>query len=83
MVRAVPGALTGLFALLRQVIALPAGGKGAASEPGNIEANPYKQQMRVDHRSTISALAWEEQECSQGDSHAIHSTRTSHGKRNG
>lgn len=53
MVRAVPGALTGLFALLRQVIALPAGGKGAASEPGSIEAKPYKQQPRVDHESTI------------------------------
>lgn len=40
MVSAVPGALTGLFALLRPVIALPAGGKGAASDPGSIEARP-------------------------------------------
>lgn len=40
MLSAVPGALTGLFALLRPVIALPAGGKGAGSEPGRIEARP-------------------------------------------
>lgn len=35
------GALTGLLALLRPVIALPAGGKGDASDPGSIDARPY------------------------------------------
>ena len=53
MLRAVPGVLTGLFALFRQVIALPAGGKGAASEPGSIEAKPCKQQLPVGHKLTV------------------------------
>lgn len=47
IVRAVTGALTGLFALLRPVIALPAGGKGAASEPGSIEASPCKASKKT------------------------------------